>query len=90
MRALFLLRSVHRRANRLFLRVHVSLRDVHVAVSCEIGQGPRVHVRRPPRQASMAERIEFKRCELNILLSRFFPENTGGFGEGLQVLFLQL
>jgi hypothetical protein len=42
----------------VFLRVHVALRDGHIAVTGQVGQGPRVHERRPAREASVAEGVE--------------------------------
>src|ERR1051326_5569148 len=45
------LRPIHRRANRLLLRVNVALGNVHVAMPCEVCQGPWVHVRCPPSEA---------------------------------------
>ena len=54
------LRPIHRRANRLLMRVNVAFCDVHVAMSGEVGERPRVHVRSPSRSAAMTERIQFE------------------------------
>jgi hypothetical protein len=46
MPTLFLKCAIHLRSDGLLLRVNVPLRDVHVAMTREIGESPRVHTRR--------------------------------------------
>ena len=53
-------RPIHRVSDRLRLRVNVTLRDIHVAMPRQVRQRPRVHVWRPPREASMAERVQIE------------------------------
>ena len=47
-------RTVHRGVDRLFLRMNVALRDVHVAMPGEVGERPWVRVGSPGSQAGMA------------------------------------
>src|SRR5690349_8663189 len=69
-------RPIHRRADGLFLRMHVALRDVHVAMAGEIGQRPRVHVRRPAGEAGVPYRVELESLEAHasrpVCLRRIF------------------
>ena len=89
MPTLFLLHSVHGCANRLRLRVNVALRDIHVAVTGEVCQRPRVHVWCPAREASMPEGVKFERHKLSVLLLGFFREYSRSLSDGLEVLFLE-
>jgi len=86
------LRSIQRRANGLLLRVNVALRDVHVAVTGEVRQRPRVHVRCPPglhteKGCRLLNRLSVLPLEggwLHVSAdggSRKDPIGTTGFGE---------
>jgi hypothetical protein len=57
---LYRARLFHRVKNRVLLRVNVALRDVHVAVSSQVGKRPRIHVRCPPGEAGMPERVQLE------------------------------
>ena len=66
----------HGFADRVFLRMHVTLSDVHVAVSSEISQRPGVHVRRPASQACVSESVQVEWVDT-------------GYPQCLRVLLLQ-
>ena len=58
-------RVIHRRRHGFLLRMDVSLRCGKINVTGQqIGEGVRVHVRRPTCQASMAEGIEGERLNI--------------------------
>jgi hypothetical protein len=41
------------------------------------------------REAGVPEGVQFERCKLNVILLGLLPEDSGPFGDGLGVLFLQ-
>src|SRR5579862_2459896 len=67
MPTIFLFHSVHSRTNCLLLWVNVTLRDIHVAVTCKVCQRPRVHVRCPTGKASMPESVQLESPELDVI-----------------------
>ena len=80
---------LHGVKDRLLLRVYVPLRDVHVAVSREVGERPRVHVRGPAREAGVSKRIQLEACESLLRVAAFFPQDASRHANGLGVLLLQ-
>ena len=74
---LYRTRLFHRIQDRLPLRVNVALRYVHGAVSGQIRQGPRVHVRRPPGEARVTKRFQFEADERTLRALGFLPEYSG-------------
>ncbi len=75
MPTLFLVGSIHCGPYGLFLRMNIALRDVHVAMAGQVSECPRIHVRRPSREAGVPKRVELERRKLRVLLVSFFSQN---------------
>lgn len=80
---------LHRLADCLPLRMHITLRDVHIAVTSEIGKRPRVHVWCPPCQARVTESIKLERHNSCILVQGLILERCRPFRNRFGVLLLQ-
>ena len=59
-----------RLSNRPVLRMDIPLRNRHVSMASEFVERPRVHVRRPTRQACVLERVQRERLYVVPLLAR--------------------
>jgi hypothetical protein len=79
---------VHRRANGLFLRVDVALRDVHVAVPTKLCQRPGVHVRCPARQACVPQRVQLESVKFYVFPLSQLAEEGRSLLNSLGVLLL--
>ena len=63
------LRTFHCCPDGLLLGMDVAFRDAHAAVPCEVRERPRVHVRCPPRQAGVPQRVQRERLHFGSLAS---------------------
>ena len=75
---------IHSSANGLLLRVDVSLGDVHIAVASQVCQRPGVHVRCPPGEAGVSQRIQLKSLKLGLPVLSRFPQSARGLGDRLK------
>ena len=71
-------RPFHGRPPRIQVRVNVAPGGAEVTVAGEVRQGVRVHVRRPPRQASVPEGVERQPLDARPVTRLAVPLHQGG------------